>query len=173
MECKPCNAVLPLLIPVAGICCNEPEKEMDKKEVSKTPKRVSIKEENEEENIENKELNEKDVIEYLMKDKDNIILVFGHKIYSAHRSVIRSSIKKPDNIFVDDSGKIYYQIMGRHLIDDVEIKCLINKRLSIFNISTLKNVLRLKNKASPAIHSRSVYSVDAYTIDEYQEILKE
>jgi hypothetical protein len=150
MDCKPCNAVLPLIVPTEA-------KPVD----------------NDIEKIDNKELGELDVIDYLEKDKDNIILVFGHKIYSAHRSVIRNSIKKPENIFSDDDGKIYYQIIGRHLIDDTEIKCLTNKKLSIFNISTLKNVLKLKNKISPMVHSRSVYSVDAYTIEEYQEILKE
>jgi hypothetical protein len=171
MECKPCNAVLPLLIPIGGTCCEETPKEVETEKCLKKTKKVSIKEEIVEE-IENKELNEQDVEEYLQKDKDNIILVFGHKIYSAHRSVIRKTIKQPENIFVDDAGKIYYQILGRHLVDDVEIKCLTNKRLSIFNISTLKNVIRAPNKASPMIHSRSVYSVDAYTLEEYQEILK-
>ena len=207
MECKPCNAVLPLLIPVEGICCEEitnedipltesssmeklrklrsnigfsnignkkkrEEESMKKREEESMKKREeeSMKKREEEDEFDNKELDEKDVEKYLMENKDNIILVFGQKIYRGHRSLIKKSIKQLENIFSDDSGKIYYQVMGRHLVDENEIKCLVNKRLSIFNISTLKNVIKVTNKKSPIIHSRGVYTVDAYTLDEYQEI---
>jgi hypothetical protein len=147
---------------------SEVRKEEEKKRLSEVRKE---EEKREEEMNEDKELDEKDVEKYLLSHKDNIILVFGHKIYSGHRSVIKKSIKQPENIFTDESGKVYYQVMGRHLVDDVEIKCLLKDRLSIFNISTLKNVIKVTNKVSPMIHSRGVYSIDAYTLDEYQEIL--
>ncbi len=121
--------------------------------------------------LEEKDLTEHQILEYLSQDKDNIILVFGQKIYTGHRSEIRKNIKKQENIYVDSNGKKYFQIVGRHLIDEEDIKYITSKKLSIFNISTLKNVIKVNNKATPLSSSRGVYSVEPYTKDEYQEML--
>ena len=145
MQCKPCESVIPFLIPLEA------------------PQKECVAE----------ELNEHQVLEFLSKDKDNIIIVFGQKIFPMQRSIIRSNIKKVDNIFFDDENNKYFQIMGRHLIDDKEIKDIVDKNLSIFNISTLKNVVRVKSKNSTIYASRSVYHVEPYTVKEYEELLKE
>jgi hypothetical protein len=145
MQCKPCEIIIPLK---ACITIESTDKECSPEE-----------------------LNEHEVLKFLSENKDNIILVFGQKIYPMKRSIIRSNIKKDDNIFIDDENNKYYQIMGRHLIDNTEIKDIINKDLSIFNISTLKNVMRVKNKNNNIYSSRSIYHVEPYTVQEYEEII--
>ncbi len=184
MKKNPCNAILPLKSPVLGSentvsfadtveCISEIAKDLSDTILkdSKKDKKSKTKKSEIEEPV--KDLTEKEVIEYLSQNKDNIILVFGQKIYTAYRSEIKSNIKKQENIFVDDSGKKYFQIIGRHLIDEDDIKYITNKDLSIFNISTLKNVIRVTNKTSPLKHSRSIYSVDPYNKEEYIEMLKD
>jgi hypothetical protein len=179
MQSKPCNAILPLKSPIS----NDSPEDVIKNTLDcissivvdvvepMTKKSKKTKEKTEDEEL--KDLNENEVSEYLAQNKNNIILVFGQKIYTSNRSEIKTNIKKQENIFVDDSGKKYYQIIGRHLIDEEDIKYIGNKDLSIFNISTLKNVIRVTNKSSPLRHSRSIYSVDSYTTEEYVEMLKE
>jgi hypothetical protein len=180
MQSKPCNAILPLKSPITEDESNDVMKNTldcvsqivteSLEDITKNKKKKNKKEDNMEEH---KDLSEKEVSEFLTQDKNNIILVFGQKIYTGHRTEIKSNIKKQENIFVDDTGKKYYQIIGRHLIDEDDIKSIINKDLSIFNISTLKNVIRVTNKTSPLKHSRSVYSVDPYTKEEYSEMINE
>jgi hypothetical protein len=121
--------------------------------------------------LEEKDLTEHQILEYLSQDRDNIILVFGQKIYTGHRSEIKKNIKKQENIYVDSTGNKYFQIVGRHLIDEADIKFITSKKLAIFNISTLKNVIKVNNKATPLSSSRGVYSVEPYSKDEYQEML--
>jgi hypothetical protein len=145
MQCKPCEASIPLKSCLTLDSCNK-EKECAPEE-----------------------LNEHEVLSFLSENKDNIILVFGQKIYPMQRSIIRKNIKKEENIFTDEQNNKYFQIMGRHLIDDKEIKDITDKKLSIFNISTLKNVVRVKNKS--ASFSRSVYHVEPYTVQEYEEMI--
>ena len=147
MQCKPCEASIPLKSCLTLDSCSK-EKEC-------TPE----------------ELNEHEVLSFISENKDNIILVFGQKIYPMQRSLIRKNIKKDENIFLDDTNNKYFQIMGRHLIDDKEIKDVTNKDLSIFNISTLKNVIRVKNKNSNIYSSRSIYHVEPYTVQEYEEMI--
>jgi len=183
MKKSPCNATLPLkssitqsenvvsFLETVEILSNITN-DLNDTILKNSKKDKKFKDEKESEEI-LKDLNEKDVVEYLSQDKDNIILVFGQKIYTAHRSEIKSNIKKQENIFVDDTGKKYFQIIGRHLIDEDDIKSIIKKGLSIFNISTLKNVIRVTNKTSPLKNSRSIYSVDPYTKEEYVEMLNE
>jgi hypothetical protein len=147
MQCKPCEAVIPLKM------------------------LVEVKPPSAEKECIIEELNEHQVLEFLSQNKDNIIVVFGQKIYPMQRSVIRKNIKKDENIFIDESENKYYQIVGRHLIDDKEIKDIIDKNLSIFNISTLKNVIRVKSKNNSLYAPRSVYNVEPYTVKEYEEMI--
>lgn len=152
MDAKPVEAVIPLKIPLNIV---PPVPEVVEPEVYQG------------------NLDEYQVSKILTENKNSIILVFGQKVYTANRSDIRKNIKNPENIFVDSAGKKYFQIFGRHLVDEDEIKAITNRNLSIFNISTLKDVVRVNTKASPINVSRSVYKVDPYTVDEYNEILNE
>jgi len=122
---------------------------------------------------EEENLSEHDVLKYLSEKSDNIIMVLGQKVYRMNRSSIKYSIKKPENIFVDSEGKKFYQIVGRHLVDEDEIKFITSKKLSIYNISTLKNVVKVNSKGNPILMSRSVYNVEPYTVEEYKEMVSE
>jgi hypothetical protein len=171
MQSKACNAILPLKPGTTPVMSSEELIKNTLECITDISKEKKSKTKNKEETP--KDLSEKDVMEYLSEKKDNIILVFGQKIQLAHRNDIKKNLKKDENIFTDESDKKYFQINGRHLIEEDDIKYIKNSNFSIFNISTLKNVVRTTTKGSPIKHSRSVYSVDAYNKDEYNEMLKE
>jgi hypothetical protein len=117
------------------------------------------------------ELSETDVVEYIKEHKNNIILVFGQKVSCFSRDEIKKNIKKPETIFTGEDGKKYYQLIGRHLIEEEDFKPINSKSFSIFNISTLNNVVRVTG-SNNLKQTRSVYSVEPYTLEEYEEILK-
>ncbi len=117
------------------------------------------------------ELSETDVVEYIKEHKNNIILVFGQKVSCFSRDEIKKNIKKPETIFTGEDSKKYYQLIGRHLIEEEDFKSINSKSFSIFNISTLNNVVKVTG-SNNLKQTRSVYNVEPYTLEEYEEILK-
>lgn len=116
----------------------------------------------------NDHLDEEDLMEYLSKNDDNIVVAIGHKINFAKRSEIASIIENGENCYSDEKGNKYYQFIGRPLISEEDMNKILEEDCSIFNISVLTNVLKVFNMTNPKHkHLRSIYIVDAYHLDDY------
>lgn len=118
-----------------------------------------------------KYMNEKDVIKYLNKTKDNVLIVFGHTTYFTKRSILRKMFKDPVYCFTGDDAKRYYQIINRPLISENDMKNMLDKNYCIYNVHVLVNVLKVFNDIDPQnIHMRSVYEIENYTLEDYMSI---
>lgn len=116
-------------------------------------------------------MNEKDIVKYLDESTDNVIIVFGHTTSFVKRSELRSAFKDPSYRFTGDDTKKYYQILNRPLVAEIDMKKLLNKNYSIYNVHLLVNVLRVFSDGEPAnIHHRSVYEIESYTLEEFLNI---
>jgi len=111
---------------------------------------------------------EKDIIEYLDSSPNNILVVFGHTNKFIKRSELKKLFNLPEYKFTAEDGKRYYQILNRPLISEENMKKIIDKKYSIYNIHVLTNVIKVFNDNQPTnIHMRSVYEIDPYTLEEY------
>lgn len=110
------------------------------------------------------EFNENDLKRYLSKSSENIVLVFGQKIVFETRSNIRKNMIK----LLDSENASYFQIVGRHLVNEEDYKKILDKTYAIYNISTMKDVRKVHNENQDNNHNRSIYDVDAYTVEEYE-----
>lgn len=118
-------------------------------------------------------MEEKDVIKYLKRNKDNIIIAFGQKIHCSKRSEIKSMMENKSFCYTCKDKKKFYQVMGRHLVSKNNIDKITNNKFSIFNISLLVNVISVSSEEEPERkHNRSVYDVDAYSASEYEKLDK-
>jgi hypothetical protein len=114
---------------------------------------------------------EKDIIRYLEESTDNVLVVFGHSTNFVKRSQLRGAFKSPTHRFTGDDTKKYYQILNRPLVSEDDMKKLLNKNYSIYNVHVLVNVLRVFSDSDPVhIHHRSVYEIEPYTLEEYLNV---
>jgi hypothetical protein len=114
-------------------------------------------------------MEEDDVIKYLRKNKDNIIVVFGQKIHTMKRSEIKKTLSNPDFCYIGEDTKRYYQILGRPLLSKENMLKIIDRNFSIFNISLLINVIKVFSDSKPKhIHNRSIYELEAYGAEDYE-----
>ena len=107
-----------------------------------------------------------DVKSYL-KNKNNIIVSLGQKIIFTKRDEIKNDVELDENIYHDSRGNSYFRILGRHLVPRQDMKNILSKKYSIFNIETLKDVIEVKNKLDNKKEKRSIYEIVAYTSNEY------
>jgi hypothetical protein len=111
---------------------------------------------------------EKDVIRYLNRSKDNIIIAFGHNINFVKRSDIKKALKTPKFCYTGEDTARYYQIISRPLLSEENMKKILDTNYSIFNVSVLVNVLKVFSDYEPThIHNRSIYDVEAFHKDDY------
>jgi hypothetical protein len=114
---------------------------------------------------------EKDIIRYLKRSKDNIIIAFGHNINLVKRSDIKKALETPRYCYTGEDSTRYYQIIGRPLLSEPNMKKILNPDYSIFNISLLMNVLKVFSDFEPMyIHNRSIYDVEAFHKDDYMKV---
>ena len=109
---------------------------------------------------------DEDIKKYLL-DKNNIIVSLGQKIVFTKRDEIKKDIELDENIYHDSQGNSYFRILGRHLVPRQDMKNILSKKYSIFNIETLKDVIEVKNKFDNKKEKRSVYEIVAYASSEY------
>ena len=115
-------------------------------------------------------MEEKDVIRYLKRSKDNIIVVFGQKIYCLKRSQVKEDSNDPSFCYTGEDGKRYHQILGRPLIAKEQLTKIASSSYSIFDLSVLLNVIRVFSDSDPGhIHNRSIYKIDAYSATDYEK----
>ena len=81
------------------------------------------------------EIGEEDIYLFL-EEPDNIIISFGQNITGYSRSEIKKNSQNIGNIYKDDKGDKYIQIVGRHLIKAENLEFIIDENFSIFDIST-------------------------------------
>ena len=111
---------------------------------------------------------EKDIIKYLGENADNVLIVFGHSNKFMKRSELRALFKLPEYKFTAEDGNRYYQILNRPLISEENMKKILSRKYSIYNIHVLTNVIKVFSDNHPQhIHMRSIYEIDPYTLDEY------
>lgn len=108
-----------------------------------------------------KQADEADIVEFLA-DPDNILIAYGQKIIGHSRQEIADLSKDANNIYVDENKNKYIQIVGRHLIPFKEIKMFQNMNYSIFNVSTLLNVILVTNISTGARQKRSYYELKSF-----------
>lgn len=114
---------------------------------------------------------EKDIIRYLKRSKDNIIIAFGHNINLVKRSDIKKALATPQYCYTGTDTARYYQIISRPLLSESNMKKILNTDYSIFNVSLLVNVLKVFSDFEPMhIHNRSVYDVEAFHKDDYIKV---
>jgi hypothetical protein len=114
---------------------------------------------------------EKDVAKYLNKSKDNILVVFGHNDKFMKRTELRNLFKQPEYKFTAEDGNRYYQVLNRPLISEENMKKLLNKKYSIYNIHVLVNVIKVFSDNQPQdIHKRSIYDIEPYTLEDYLSV---
>lgn len=112
-------------------------------------------------------LDEDNIADYLRENPDNIILNFGETVNCTTRSNLQVMIDNPQHNYQDINGNKYVQIIGRYLIEEKDVIKFMDIGRSIYNISTLINVISVFSEANPGHkHNRSVYDVQAYTIED-------
>jgi hypothetical protein len=112
-------------------------------------------------------LDEENIADYLRENPDNIILNFGETVNCTTRSNLQVMIDNPQHNYQDMHGNKYVQIIGRYLIEAKDIPKFMDDGRSIYNISTLINVINVFSDANPGHkHNRSVYDVQAYTVED-------
>lgn len=109
-----------------------------------------------------KQADENDIVEFL-SDSDNILIAYGQKIIGHSRKEIVDLSKDSNNIYIDENKNKYIQIVGRHLIPFKDMKMFQNVNYSIFNISTLLNVILVTNISTGARQKRSYYELKHFT----------
>ena len=121
--------------------------------------------------MDNSYILEKDVAKYLDSSTDNILVVFGHTDKFMKRTELRNLFKQPEYKFTAEDGKRYYQVLNRPLISEENMKKLLNKKYSIYNIHVLVNVVKVFSDNHPQyIHMRSVYEIEPYTLEDYLSV---
>jgi len=121
-------------------------------------------------NLDDKEeIGEEDIYAFL-EEPDNIIISFGQNITGYSRSEIIKNSLSTSNIYKDDKGNKYIQIVGRHLIKAENLEFIEDENFSIFDMCTLIDVVLVTNLESGARQKRSYYEIKAYTIDEYKKL---
>lgn len=115
-----------------------------------------------------KHYDEKDIDCFLKESKNNMIVVLGQKVNLCHRTEIVANAKNKDFQYIDKDGNMYYQILGRHAVNQKGLDLLVNPSYAIFNISTLIDVKKMKTHKDSTYYPRSFYDVEAYKRDDYR-----
>lgn len=112
-------------------------------------------------------LDEENIVDYLKENPDNIILNFGETVNCTTRSNLQIMIDNSQHNYQDMHGNKYVQITGRYLIEVKDVPKIMDSERSIYNISTLINVINVFSEANPGHkHNRSVYDVQAYSVED-------
>jgi hypothetical protein len=114
-----------------------------------------------------KQADESDIVEFLA-DPDNILIAYGQKIIGHSRQEIADLSKDVNNVYIDENKNKYIQIVGRHLIPFKELKMFQNMNYSIFNVSTLLNVILVTNISTGARQKRSYYELKSFRKEDLQ-----
>lgn len=118
------------------------------------------------------EATEHDIIEFL-EEPDNILIVYGQKITGHSRTEVLELCRNPANIYKDEEGKKYVQIAGRHLIKYEDLAYINDPEFSIFNVSTLLNVILVINSSTAARQKRSFYELKYYSKIDFHGIMND
>lgn len=114
---------------------------------------------------------EKDIIDFLKESKNHMVIVLGQKINYCNRNDIIANSKKREFQYCDKTGNKYYQVFGRQLVNEKDMNLITNPKNSIFNVSTLKDVVKMKNLPDSPFHPRSYYEVEAYRVEDYMSMI--
>ena len=114
---------------------------------------------------------EKDIIEYLKESNNHMVIVLGQKINFCNRNDIIANSRKRECQYCDKTGNKYYQVFGRQLVNEKDMNLITNPKNSIFNVSTLKDVVKMKNLPDSPFQPRSYYEVEAYKVEDYMSMV--